>query len=319
MENSVKTEKSFLQKTYVVFLGAVICCLLWGSATPCIKGGYAFFSIGTNDVPSRILFAGIRFVLAGFLTVLLGSLGSRKILIPSKKSWPRIAILCMFQTVIQYFFFYGGLAHASGVKSSIIGATNVFVAIIVAALIFHQEKLTSRKILGCALGFSGVVLLNVIGSSKDAVLDSSFHFNGEGFILLSTISYALSSVFMKRFSKSDNPVMLSGWQFIFGGSIMIAASIPFGASITIAQGKEVLAITLLVYMAMISAVAYSIWGLLLKYNHVSRVVIFGFLNPVFGVILSAIFLHEGGQTGLVTIISLVMVCLGIIIVSKGKQ
>lgn len=300
-------------------MGALICCILWGSATPCIKGGYEFFSIGANDVASRILFAGVRFILAGILTIVFGSLGAKKMLLPKKTSWKHIFILCMFQTVIQYFFFYGGLAHTPGVKSSIIGATNVFAAILIAALIFRQEKLTFRKILGCALGFSGVVLLNTLGAKDGAGLDASFHLNGEGFILLSTISYAFSSVFMKRFSKEDNPVMLSGWQFVFGGIIMAAAGAAFGGHMIIADGKAAGAITLLTYMALISAAAYSIWGLLLKYNHVSRVVIFGFLNPVFGVILSAIFLHEGGQTGLITILSLAMVCAGIIVVSRGKK
>ena len=52
---------------------------------------------------------------------------------------------------------------------------------------------------------------------------------------------------------------------------------------------------LLLYMAMISAVAYSLWGLLLKYNPVSRITVFGFMNPVFGVILSALLLGEDNQ------------------------
>lgn len=40
---------------------------------------------------------------------------------------------------------------------------------------------------------------------------------GEGFIFLSTVSYAFSSVMLKRYSKEENTVMLSGWQFVFGG------------------------------------------------------------------------------------------------------
>ena len=100
---------------------------------------------------------------------------------------------------------------------------------------------------------------------------------------------------------------------------MIAVSASFGGHLVIAEGKTVLALILMLYMAIISAVAYGIWALLLKYNKVSKVVIFGFLNPIFGVLLSAIFLHEANQTGIVTLISLALVCIGIIIVSKGKN
>ena len=54
---------------------------------------------------------------------------------------------------------------------------------------------------------------------------------------------------------------------------------------------------MLIYLALVSAVAYTLWGCLLKHNPVSRVTIFGFLTPVFGVVLSALLLSEGGALG----------------------
>ena len=76
---------------------------------------------------------------------------------------------------------------------------------------------------------------------------------------------------------------------------------------------------MLLYLAVISAVAYSMWGVLLKYNPVSRVTVFGFMNPVFGVILSAIFLRESGSIGVVCILALVLVCAGIYIVNRTPK
>ena len=53
---------------------------------------------------------------------------------------------------------------------------------------------------------------------------------------------------------------------------------------------------------------------------VSRVAIFGFLNPLCGVILSALLLNEKNQAfSLAGLISLVLVCLGIFIVNKGQK
>lgn len=57
--------------------------------------------------------------------------------------------------------FYIGLAHTAGTKASIIVGANVFIAILTASLIFRQEKLTGEKILGCLVGFAGVVLINM--------------------------------------------------------------------------------------------------------------------------------------------------------------
>ena len=71
---------------------------------------------------------------------------------------------------------------------------------------------------------------------------------------------------------------------------------------------------LLLYLAAISSVAFTIWGLLLKYNPVSRVTIFGFSIPVFGICYSAVLLHEQAFT-LRNLAALTLVCVGILIVN----
>lgn len=175
-----------MTKTWVIVIGAMICCTLWGSAFPCIKIGYRLLEIAAADTASQILYAGYRFTLAGVLTVVLGSILQRKILLPKRSAIGKIGLLSLLQTVLQYLFFYIGLAHTTGVKASIIEAVSTFVAILVAGYLFHQETVTSRKMLGCLIGFAGVVLVNVAGSGMD------FHFSpaGDGCILLSTVAYA---------------------------------------------------------------------------------------------------------------------------------
>ena len=158
-----------------------------------------------------------------------------------------------------------------------------------------------------------MALVNAFGSSGT---DYHVSFFGEGFIFLSSICYGFSGGFSKKFSKTENPVMLSGYQFIVGGFIMIVVGYLFGGRFSGFTPKSVL---LLGYLAFISACAYSLWGILLKYNDVSKVVIFGFLNPVFGVILSMIFLHERGQNAVIVAISLVLVSIGIVVVNRKEK
>ena len=216
----------------------------------------------------------------------------------------------MFQTVLQYLFFYIGLAHTSGVKASIVEASNVFLAIVVANVIFHQEKFTVSKILGCVIGFAGVVLINLTGGG----LEGRMTLTGEGFILLSALSYAVSSVLIKRFSADENPVVISSYQFMIGGLIMILAGLCGGGKLHPASPYSGL---MMLYMALISAVAYTIWSILLKYNPISKVAVFGFMNPVFGVVLSAVLLKEGSQIPfLQCAASLILVCMGIYVVNQ---
>ena len=303
--------KSLLENPTMVVIVAVLCCLLWGSAFPCIKLGYQLFDIPSGDSSSQILFAGIRFTLAGILVILAGSMMQGKLLKPSKTAIPKVLKLCMFQTVLQYIFFYIGLAHITGVKGSIVNAVNVFFTILVSCLLFRLEKLDRQKLVGCIIGFAGVIIVNLGGE-----FDMSFTFLGDGFLMISAFAYALSSVLIKIYGKDENPVMLSGYQFAAGGLIMILAGVAMGGRLNAVTFQGIL---LLLYMAFISAGAYTLWSLLLKYNPVSKVAVFGFCTPIFGVILSAVILGESTSFQLKTLIALMFVCVGIIIVNYKKK
>ena len=305
--------KNSLTKTPVVCALAILCCILWGSATPSIKVGYEVFNIASGDTASQILFAGMRFVLAGILTILFGSIISKKALVPKKKSIAPIAKLAMVQTILQYVFFYIGHANTTGVKAAIINGSNVFLAILFAVFIFKYEKMTWVKLIGCIAGFAGIVIINLTGSG----IDMSMSFAGEGAILISAAAYALSSGMIKKYSQDENPVVLSGYQFFLGGVVMTIAGLIAGGRIS---GFTLGSTALLIYLAMISSVAYTVWGILLKYNPVAKVTVFGFTNPIFGVILSAIFLDEKNQAfGVQGIIALVLVSFGIFIINKAKK
>lgn len=307
MANSKKND--FYTRTIVVVIGAFICCALWGSAFPCIKIGYRLFNISSSDTGTQILFAGIRFILAGILAIIFGSVIQRRILIPKNESYVKILKLSMFQTVAQYVLFYIGLAHTTGVRSSIVEGTNVFVAILIASLIYKQEELKARKLVGCVIGFAGVVLINITGTE----IVKGNYFAGDMCVFLSTFAYAFSSVLLKKYSKSEDTVVLSGYQFVIGGIIMTAVGFVMGGHLT---NVTIEGILMLLYLAFLSAVAYSLWGILLKHNPISRVAVFGFMNPICGFILSAVLLKEGSALGIVSLISLVLVCVGIYVVNK---
>lgn len=221
-----------------------------------------------------------------------------------------MALLSLFQTILQYTLFYIGLAHTSGVKSSILIAVNVFFSILVSTLVFRIERLTVQKAIGAIVGFVGIVVINF---STDG-FGSGFAFNGEGFMLLSALAYSVSSVLIKKYSESSNTVMLSGWQFLFGGAVMILLGFAAGGRIT--QNGGIKGILMIIYLAFISAAAYTIWGILLKYNPVSKLSVIGLMNPVFGVLLSAVFLGEAAEAfSRKNLFALILVCVGIIVVN----
>lgn len=300
-----------------VVLACLAACFLWGSAFPCVKIGYELFGVDAADVPSILAFAGTRFVIAGLMVVAGMSVARRRAFLPERRDLPAIGTLSLFQTVLQYVLFYVGLANCAGVTSSILEASNSFLCVLLAALVFRFERLTGRKVLGCLVGFAGVVLVNVAGESGGL----SFTLTGEGMVLLSTVAAATSSNLAKRFSREHDPVLLSGWQFVFGGAIMLAVGLVAGGRVAPADAANPLpALALLAYLGFISAAAYSLWSVALAANPVSRVAVFGFMNPVFGVLLSAVLLGETNVVSpAVAVTALALVSLGIVIVNRPEK
>ena len=298
-----------IQENYIIAVLALFCCLLWGSAFPCIKIGYEWFRI--ENAASQIYFAGWRFCLAGFLVLILFYVRNHRLPSIQRASVPAVIAQGFLQTTVQYFFFYLGLAHTTGAKGALIVGSNVFFSILIAKIIFHEEKLGFKKTAGCLIGFAGVILINLIPGT----LESGFTWNGEGFVLLSAIAYGASNVTTKLITKKETTEAVTAYQLITGGLILILSGYASGGTMAEFTLKSAL---LFFYMVALSATAFTIWATLLKHNSVSKVTPYGFSNRVFGTFLSGLFLGERILTWN-NFVALIMVSIGIIMVNTEKH
>jgi len=303
-------EKSILTDKKVVAIIATLCCLLWGSAFPAIKNGYILFNISTSDIPSKFVFAGYRFTIAGIILLVIAQKYGKKIFNITIKKLKKLFFLGILQTTLQYIFFYIGVANTTGVKSSIMNSTVTFFSVILAHYIYRNDKLNMQKIIGCIIGFIGVMIVNF---SVD-LLNFSFSFKGEGFIIVASFIFSISAIYGKKLTKSMDVMVVTGYSLSLGGIVLMLLGIILGGRVyryTMASSL------ILIYLALLSAAAFSLWNLLLKYNKVGHVSVFNFLTPIFGSILSAIFLGEN-IFEYKNMIALVLVCLGIWMVNKEK-
>ncbi len=294
----------------VAYAGATLCCLLWGSSYPAIKSGYELFAIATDDIPSKIVFAGYRFLFAGLLLLLFAMAQRKPIARLSQRQYGQIAFLGLTQTSIQYIFFYIGLAFTTGVKGSIMNATGTFFSVLLAHLIYKNDRLSYNKSIGCVLGFAGVMLVNV----NPSLLDFSFSLMGDGFVVLAAFILSASMLYGKRISQTVDPTVMTGWQLAFGGGVLVLGGYLTGGTLAV---PDVKAAALLGYLTLLSSIAFALWSVLLKYNRVSMIAPFNFVVPVAGTVLSAIFLGEN-ILEMKYAIALVLVCSGIWWVNKPK-
>ena len=302
---------SLYQTRSGVFALATLCCLLWGSAFPAVKNGYALLHIAPSDIASQMLFAGWRFALAGAILLGVAAAMKKPILALNSRQMRQVTLLGLAQTTIQYVFFYVGLAHATGVKSSIMNATGVFFSVVLAHFLYANDRLNGRKTLGCLIGFLGVVVVNLGGDA----LGFDFSLLGEGFIIIAAFVLAAASIYGKRLSVGMDAMVMTGWQLLVGGIGLTAIGVIGGGHL---QALNLQSGALLLYMALLSSVAFAVWSLLLKHNSVGLIAAFNFLIPVFGVSLSAIFLGES-LLRWSYLAALVLVCAGIWLVTRPSS
>ena len=93
-----------MTNVFFVAVAAMLCCALWGSATPFIKIGYELI-LPIRNIPSTILFAGIRFFTAGVVTVLIYSIARRKFLFPKTENLRAVLTYPASRLLFSIFYF----------------------------------------------------------------------------------------------------------------------------------------------------------------------------------------------------------------------
>lgn len=279
----MKKESIFTRRKFVV-LFALIAVFLWGCAYPLIKLGMIEFAIENSDTPGKTLFAGVRFLIAGMVTLLIGRCSHCDFHIKEKRDWVWILLFGFVNTALHYFCFYVGLSNCSGSKSSILNSMGSFLLIILACMIFPSEHMTRKKVLGCIVGFTGILILN-LGDGGGA----GFSFWGEGMIMLNALCSAFGGIITRVITRRVNAIVATGYSLAIGGVMLIAAGVVMGGALTVFTPKGILILAMLV---VVSSGAFSLYNQLLSHNPVGEVAIFNSLIPVFGLLLSCIFLGE---------------------------
>lgn len=302
-------EKSniFTKKGFVV-LFAIIATLSWGGAYPFIKLGVEEFQIAPNDIGSKVLFAGVRFFIAGIGTLILALFMRQDIKIKEKSNFAWLLLFGLVNTALHYFFFYIGLTNCNGGKASIIDSLGTFWLIFLAC-IFFKEKLDAKKLIGCALGFGGILLVNL--SNTDS---SGFSFMGEGMLLFNTVCAAFGGVITRVVTKKTSPIVATGYSLLLGGSMLLVAGYSMGGRLNAITLKGVLILCVLVAISMTGFIFYN---QLLRYNPVGEIAIFNALIPVFGTMLCCVLLNE--KFYIKYLFAIILISLGILVINMKKE
>jgi len=280
---------------------AIITCLMWSTAYPFIKVGLQY--------STPVHFAGTRFLLSG-LMILPFTVRPReyvRMLIENRS----LAIwVTLLQVFINYILFYLGMDRVPGALGAVIVGSQPFVTAIVSRIMIKEERFTRAKVTTIILGLAGIVLVSAGRQGFRFGLPGEML--GIIMIFIANISTATSNVLVSKNGKNMNPLVLSSFSLLVGGSAMFLLS--FGIEEVPSKPDFPLRYWMvLAWLSFMSAFTFSKWYVLLKRPEVkvSELNLWKFIIPVFGAILSWIIV-PGENPDWVTIAGMVIISVSLI-------
>ena len=300
---------SIFQRPLWVSIFALTAAIAWGWAYPLIKMGLDEFGIKPNMTGSKMLFAGIRFLISGLIILVIAQVTHRKFGIRRDTDTWFILLYALLNTTLHYAFFYFGLSHNAGARSAILNSMSVFTVVILACIFFKSDKMTWRKAAGCIIGFLGILALNLGGKES-----GSFTFLGDGMIILNALCGASASLLTRGLSKRVDVFVGTGYSLSIGGILLIIPALAMQGHLPVITPWGIIILMLLIA---ISTIGFSLYNKLLSCNPVGKVAIFNSLIPVVGAITSCLCLSETFYWKY--LIAGALATAGIYIINKGKK
>ncbi len=315
MANSAHPTISIFQRPVWVALLAFTAAFSWGWAFPLVKLGFAEYGITQDMTASKMLFAGLRFGLAGIIILLIAATTGRSFSYKNtapKGSFSNALFLLLFalmNTTLHYACFYIGLSYSQGARAAILNSMSVFTLVILACIFFKSDKMTYRKMLGCVVGFAGILTLNMGNQESGA-----FTLLGDGLIILNALCGAFAGLLTRGVNKRIDVFVGTGYSLAVGGFLLIIPSLLMGATL---PHITLWGVCILALLVGISTIGFALYNKLLTCNPIGKVAIWNSLIPVVGALTSCICLHETFYAKYIWAAGLATI--GIYIINKGKK
>ena len=299
----------FTRRGWVAVL-ALTAAIAWGWAYPLIKMGFGEFHITSEMTGSKMLFAGIRFMLSGLIILAIaGGARRRFVVADSWRGWAYVVAFALVNTTLHYAFFYFGLSHSEGARAAILNSLSVFAVVIMACVMFKSDRLTASKIVGCVLGFAGIMALNIGGGES-----GSFTWLGDGLIIMNALCGATASLMTRGLSRRVDVFVGTGYSLALGGALLVVPGVAVGGTLPVVT---VAGVVILLLLTAISTIGFTLYNKLLSCNPIGRVAIFNSLIPVVGAVTSCLCLGEEFYWKYVVAGGLAAA--GIFVINRGKR
>ncbi len=266
------------KKKYIAGL-AIIACLLWSTA-------FAGVKIGFEYMPKPFTFAGLRFTLAGlFLIPFSWKRNSFSQLVLHRKV---ITYVVFLNTAVGYALYYIAMSYVGGATAAIVIGSGPLITAIMTHFTMDNDKMNKYKALSIFFGLLGIVIIMV--NSKPLTPVGQREIFGIILLLINSTLTSFANIKVAQIKNGISGVFLTTNQMLWGGLILLGMGRIFEGKIDFVQPINFYIV--LIWLALVSAVAFSIWFFLIQVDNVkvSELNMFKFFIPVSGAIISWIIL-----------------------------
>lgn len=286
----------------IIILGAITVMLLWALCFPLI-------SIGLTSSPP-LFYAAIRALIAGIF-LLLFAIALRRPLPNERSVWLGVIVVGLTATSLGFFgMFSGGGLISPGIATVIANTQPLMAAVL--AYFWLKESLSLKQMLGLLMGFVGIIFISISTNGQGTFTSIT----GVIYILIGAVGVALGNVTLKWLAGRGDVWVLMGLQLVIGSIPLFILSKMFEGQQQIVWGISFI-LSLLTLSIFGTAAVAALWFILLKYVELSRINVFTFLTPIFGLIIGFIFFNE--KLGAMHYLGIVLSVLSVYLVSYQNK
>ncbi|WP_075936550.1 EamA family transporter [Halosegnis longus] len=277
----------------------VTIALLWG-------GSFVAIERGVESWPP-LLFAGLRYALAGVLVLGIARLRHTQLAVRTRDDWLAVAVTGVFVIFAHHALLYVGQETVPGAVASALIALSPVVTVLLAPLVVGDDRLTPVALVGVAVGFLGAVTIAGPGGGGDL--------RGIALIAGATVAFAFGSLLLRRVEPTLSLAGMQGWGMLLGAGLLLVGSRGLGEPLTI-PGSPVALATLVYLVVGPGVIAFLLYFRLLATVGPSRANLVGYLEPVAATGLAVILL--GYEPTLETLVGFALVAVGFALVDGRR-
>ncbi|MCH8114811.1 MAG: EamA family transporter, partial [Chloroflexi bacterium] len=180
--------------------------------------GSSFFYIGVavKEVPTFTIVVVRVAIAAVILLAVMRVMGTR--MPTDRRLWAAFFALALLNNVIPFSLIVWGQGHVASGVASILNASTPLFGVVVAHRFTSDERMTPGRVIGVVIGLIGVTVMIGFSAFQDLGLDLLAPLA----IVGATLSYALASVFGRRFRRYGvSPMTTAAGQLTASSIVLI--------------------------------------------------------------------------------------------------